>query len=202
MLFMEPPLNRCESDATDDHIEAGRRRDAQEIARRCIVLCCVSACRSFPPGEFNEWLQAEGLWGDLSPLEVELLTSSQPTEKQFINSSWRSEALQVLLWSICKLAGLPPLTELVNVVNMLDVMPLRDSDTAEFTSSATLRPESEIDSELEKIVSAHWKIRNARNHPNDMHEPMIEGVVVERHWALEWIVNYDDEPWDQVPLTT
>lgn len=180
----------------------GVRRTAQEIARRAIVLCCVAASQQFPAGEFNEWLKREGLWGDLSPLEVDLLTCQTPTKRQRINASWRSEALQVMIWSIGKLESLPPLTELVKVPQMLDVMPERGDETAEFIASAQLRPDETIDDELEKIVQAHWQIRNEKFFPDEKAPEMIFGVVQERHWALAWIVNIDDEPWDETPLTT
>jgi Domain of unknown function (DUF4272) len=203
MLRMKPLLDRGGTgEFDDDDFEPGPRRTAVEVARRAIILCCVAASKAFPPGEFNAWLEREGLWKDVSPKEVELLTAKEPTERQRIDSSWRSEALQVLLWSIGKLPSLPPIVELVNVGRMLDAMPEPGSDTASFISSAVLRPDSEIDEELECIVQSHWEIRNSRMYPEETHGPMIDGVVVERHWALAWLENYDDEPWDQTPLTT
>ena len=199
---MEPGLDRACSRDNEDDFPLGPRRTAQDIARRCIILCCVAASPQFPPGNFSEWLRREGLWGEVSPKEIEILTSSELTERQGIDSSWRSEALQALLWSIEKLDSLPPYTELVKVSRMLDVMPDPGSSTTAFISSARLRSDEVIDAEFEKTVSAHWQIRNERDHPDQKREPMIDGVVVERHWAFAWLVNYDNEPWDQVPLTT
>jgi hypothetical protein len=199
---MEPLFNRGGSDEPEFDFQPGPRRSAQEVARRCIVLCCIAASPQFPRGEFDAWLRNEGLWEELSPKEVETLTAQVPTKRQNIDASWRSEALQVMLWSIRKLELLPPITEIAKISRILDVMPAFGKPTSDFISSASLRSNEEIDAELEKTVSAHWQIRNERGHPEQKREPMIDGVVVERHWALEWIVNYDDEPWDQVPLTT
>src|ERR1700761_5103450 len=95
--------------ATDEDFAPGPRRSAQQVARRCIILCCVCASLEFSPGYFNDWLQQEGLWDDLSPLELKLLTARKPSRRETIQATWRSEALQVLLWALGKLTAMSPI---------------------------------------------------------------------------------------------
>jgi hypothetical protein len=198
---MKPLLDRGFSGDSDEDFPIGPRKSAAEIARRAIILCCVAASPKFEPGEFNDWLRDQQLWGEVSPIELELFTSKSPTERQNRNAEWRSEALQVLLWSIGKVASLPPITEQC-APGMLDCIPAPGEDTSDFIASAQLRSDSEIDEALIAIVEAHWQIRNEQAYPDEKAAPMDRGVVVERHWALEWIVNMDNEPWDQTPLNT
>jgi hypothetical protein len=199
---MKPLLDRGGPGPDDEgDFPIGPRRTAQEVARRAIILCCVTASLEFEPGTFNGWLKREGLWDEVSPIEVALLSAEEPTDRQRINASWRSEALQALLWALEKVKKLPPLTDSY-ISGMLECLPAPGEDTKEFIASAQLRPEDEIDEALEAIVDAHWQLRNEDAYPDEKAAPMDRGVVVERHWALAWIVNVDDEPWDQTPLTT
>ncbi len=182
-----------------DDFEPGPRKTAQEIARRSIVLQCVAQCGEYAPGRFNEWLKQEGLWEDVSPAEQSLLTSELPEEKQLIDASWRCEALQVMLWSIGKLTELPPLTEVAHVASLFALLPGFDSETASFIESAKLRPQAEIDAQLDEAIHAHAKLQQERTR-HGKRSPMIPGVVLERQWALEWIENFDDVPWDEITL--
>lgn len=186
----------------EDEFAPGVRRSAQEVARRCIILTCLCASLEFSPGYFNGWLQREGLWEDVSPRERKLLLSEKPGRREVIQASWRSEALQVLLWAIGKISAMSPLNKQVRPGKFLPVLPGPDSDTREFLASSVLRPEKEIDAELGRMIHAHWQIRNEQLHPDQKAPEMIPGVVMERHTALEWVVNLNDEPWDEVTTNT
>lgn len=187
---------------SDEDFAPGTRRSAQDVARRCIILCCVCASLEFSPGYFNEWLQKEGLWEHLSPREVKLLTSDKPSRREAIQASWRSEALQVLLWSLGRLTAMSPISKQVRAAKYLSHLPEPDTDTRGFVEGAKLRPEAEIDAELDRMIYAHWQLRNEELHPEQKAPEMISGVVTERQTALEWVVNFNDEPWDEVTTNT
>lgn len=153
------------------------------------------------PGQFNEWLRRENLWDEPSPRELEQLTASSLRSRQTIDASLQSEALQVLMWSIGAITTLQPFTELYTS-GMPHALPAPGEDTAEFISHAILRSDEEIDSALNLIVDAHWQLRNEQFFPEEEAIPMNPGVVRERHWALEWIVNVGDDPWDQLQTNT
>lgn len=188
----------------DDDYLPGPRRSAQEVARRCIILCCVAASVEFSPGYFNDWLQSEGLWSELSPREWKLFTAETPSRRQTIDASWRSEALQVLLWTLGEISDMSPLNKQVRAAKFLSQLPEPDTDTFDFIDSAVLRPDAEIDAELERIIHAHWQIRNEEHqwNPEIKAPEMLKGVVMERHMALEWAVNVNNEPWDEVTTNT
>ncbi len=201
---MKPLLDRGGSgpEDEDDDFRPGARRSAQAVARRCLVLGCVAASLEFSPGYFSDWLRDEGLWEELSPREVALLTAEEPSRRQKIDAAWRSESLQVMLWALGKIAEMCPLTKQVAPRNLLKVMPEAESDTRAFVAASRLRPDAVIDAELERMVNAHWQLRNEQAYPDEKAEPMIAGVVMERHHALEWMVNFNDEPWDEVSTNT
>jgi hypothetical protein len=185
-----------------DDFQPGPRKTAQEIARRCLILYCVALSGRSNSRGLAEWLQREDLWDDVSPAERSLLTTAEPTEQQRIYASWRWESWQVMLWSICKLATLPPFSEALKPEQLIALMPEPGSETKSFVASATLRLREEIDEQLDAAIHTHWQMRNER--PKRIHKApaMIPGVVLERQWALEWIENFDDVPWDEITLNT
>jgi hypothetical protein len=171
------------------------RRSASEVARRALVLCCVAAVDEFPPGEFNGWLKRWGLWEELSPLEADLFTNPAPDEQCVINATWRSEALQILLWSLGKIDELLPMTKLVQLSTLLDIMRSPGTSTAGFIADATLRPDAEIDRELATAIAAHDRLKASVNGSKP-----IEGVVLERWETLQWMVNAHGRAWDNIDL--
>ena len=184
-----------------DDFQPGPRKTAQEIARRAIILRCVVGHGQFAPDEVSSWLTREGLWDEVSPAERSLFAAENLTEQQRIDATWRSEALQVMLWSIGRLDALPPLTEAVKPAALLSLTPAVHTGTRTFIETAVLRSRDEIDGELDAIIHAHAKIRDQRTRRIHKAPATIPGVVLERQWALEWIENFDDVPWDEVTLS-
>ena len=71
-------------------------RSGDEVAARCIILCCVVAHSEDPSLSFEGWLKAESLWEKVSPNEKKFLLNSLPSEREVKNASWRSEAVLTL----------------------------------------------------------------------------------------------------------
>jgi hypothetical protein len=92
-------------------------------------------------------------------------------------------------------------------------------DQAAFIASARLRRTSEILDAQDLIMRIHWAIRDAYLHqggmiPEDLHWSKqseyipvglsaAAGVVEQRHYTLNWLVNFlDTEDWDHVETPT
>jgi hypothetical protein len=85
----------------DDEESQDVIREASEIATRALALfAVVGTALGAPKAEAVEWLRAESLWDALSPAEVSFFTNEPPSERAWVNASWRSEALLMLLWSL------------------------------------------------------------------------------------------------------
>jgi hypothetical protein len=171
-------------------------RTAQEVARRVLVLSCVASAHRFPAGAFNDWLRRWHLWSELSALEDDLLTTAEPSEQQRINATWRSEALQVLLWVLGRWKHLLPMSEPVALDDLMAV--LRDPwpGTAAFLVSHQLRNVRDLEEEFARVVAARDRLGDEEVGPDGS----VAGVVFERYETLKWMLHANGEAWDEVSL--
>jgi len=185
-------------EASGLRLRSSRLRTAQEVARRVLVLSCVASAHQFPAGTFNDWLRRWHLWNELSALETELLTAAEPSEQQRINATWRSEALQVLLWALGRWERLLPMSELVALDDLMEL--LRDPwpGTVAFLMSQQLRDVRELEDEFAQVIAARDRLRGEDVGPDGS----VAGVVLERYETLKWMLNGDGAAWDEVSLET
>jgi hypothetical protein len=145
----------------DEYVE--KIRNADEVARRCLVLyAIIAAGHDEPRGELVDWLRRENLWETVSPAEASFLQSDVQTQQQRVNATWRAEALTPLLWSLSLVPELPPPTRLCDVQGLRRALPPLMGSVAEWLSIARLRPGSEIRDANENIYQMHWKVRDAQ----------------------------------------
>jgi hypothetical protein len=93
----------------------------------------------------------------------------------------------------------------------------RSKDPVAFVGQAKLRSTKTILDATELIVRIHWAIRdglvNETPVPTNMNwkkpadtVPVREcptcGVVAERHYALNWLIRFQDAEWDDVDIPT
>lgn len=179
-------------------------RDAPVIARRALALFAVVGLGlGAPKGETVSWLRDESLWNELTPEELEFVNSANPTERQVINASWRSEALLVLLWALGAVRELPGLSEQCDTDAFRPILPpFSDVDVGEFVASAQRRPDEELLELADEMLNAHWEARDARIHHRSMPAHLDIGIIQERHHAINWVIGYDGLPWDEVTTDT
>ena len=204
-------------DSQDEHVD--QIRSAEEVARRCIVLYAVLAAgHDELRDELVAWLHREGLWDAVSPQESNFLLSASPTRQQRFQGQWRAEALFPLLWSLGQIAELPSPQQRCDVQLIRSVLPPLLGSVAEFISSARLCSDPAIHDANEEIYQIHWRVRDAqfRNEPTRPGklprmpvpdcEPPAEsydaGVVQERHYALNWLIGYCGQDWDDITTDT
>ena len=194
-------------------------RNADEVARRCLVLyAIIAAGHQGLRGELIDWLRRENLWESVSPAEASFLQSDAPSQKQFVNATWRTEALAPLLWALGLVPDLLSPTGLCDVQALRLVMPPLMGSVDEWLTASHLRPDSEIRAANEDIYQIHWRVRNFqfRNEPTPPGklprmpvtdcEPPAEsynaGVVQERHYSLNWLIGYCGQDWDDITTDT
>ena len=203
----------------DEEEQVDEIRAAADVARRCIVLYAVLAAgHGEPREELVAWLRREGVWEAVSPEESAFLSADSPTRQQSINATWRSEALFPLVWALGLIAELPAPMQLCDVQGIRSVLPPLLDSVGEFISSSRLRGDTEIHAANEGIYQIHWRVRDAqfRNEPTAPGklprmpvpdcEPPVEsydaGVVRERHYALNWLIGYCGQDWDDITTDT
>ena len=179
-------------------------REAPEIAKRALALFAVVGLALGAPKEATvTWLRDESLWGELSPEELKFVSSVEPTERQRVNASWRSEALLMLLWALGVVNELPSLAEQCDAGKFQEVLPpFADVAVNEFISTAQRRSDDELFNMADALLNSHWEARDARIHNKPMPSNLDIGIIQERHHAINWIIGYDGLPWDEVTTDT
>ena len=101
---------------------------------------------------------------------------------------------------------------------MQGVLPPVFDSVGEFISSARLRSDTDIHEANEEIYQIHWRVRDFQRRdeptlPGQLARMPIEdcdppaesygsGVVQERHHALNWLIGYCGQDWDDITTDT
>jgi hypothetical protein len=113
---------------------------------------------------------------------------------------WRYESLALLAWAL----GLLP--ELAYPEQICDVRTLcatlLQTATPAWLPQARLRPAGEMLDALDLHFRLHWLAREVELGRREMPPNLIPGVVLERHYALNWLVRFENAGWDDVDTPT
>lgn len=174
-----------------------RVRSPEEVAKRTLVLFSLLA-RAFgaPVMEIKTWLKDCKLFEALTLWEKQYLDNFSPTERNNINVTWKSEALLVLVWALKLIDNLPPSdTQCDTSIFQRILPPFNDLSEEEFINQAQLREEKTLFEMAHDLQNQHAKARSERNLAH------IE-VLQERHYAINWIVGYCNQEWDDITTDT
>ncbi len=178
-----------------------RPRTTQEVAQRAIALLIVSL-----KGEGLEQPIVERLVRDyqiaphLSPDERRFLSNLTPSEQDRVQFSWRYEAAWVMLWALGYVETLDKPVAICDVPRAVTFM--KDRTMAQFVADAKLRSPAEILDAADMIYRYHWAVVEARVTQQDPPAGLEPGVTMERHHALNWLIRYMDQAWDDVTTDT
>jgi|GEM_PF-418323 len=178
-------------------------RSATETARRTLCLLAVAgASHGVDRPTIRRWLIREDLWDACSPEEAAFLQDPEFDEEAATQLSWRSEALWLLVWAIGGIDDLVPPTTQTSPDEILGVVPGFDDATGRFVESATMRPIGDVMAMSDFLYCAHWALRNQELDPETAVGNLDRGVVMERHYAVNWLTGYGDADWDDVTCDT
>ena len=65
-----------------------------------------------------------------------------------------------------------------------------------------LRPLPELLDALDSVYRRHWLVRQARLDDQPAPIGLHPSVVYERHYALNWLLRFDEQDWDEVGTPT
>ncbi|MFC7772987.1 DUF4272 domain-containing protein [Flavobacterium sp. GCM10027622] len=180
-----------------------RLRSAQEIAERILVLVYLGFASEIEDERENviAFLKSNSLWEKVSPEEKELFEKEVLTEQEIINIFWRSEAIWMLLWTICKVDKLKLPTEQIEIEDIVSRIPELFSDSKAYIENAIIRPTSELLDASDLTYRLHWATRDASLNNQPMPANLILSVIMERHYAINWVTFYGEE-WDEIGTDT
>ncbi|MCF8276666.1 MAG: DUF4272 domain-containing protein [Flavobacteriales bacterium] len=189
------------------HVESEEEtvlRTPEEIATRVTALAFVNmvACNAVDAEKCIETLHKFKLYDALTPNEKDFL--SDPTEERKNTESWKCECIWVLLWALNKVDDLGYPDELCNLNNTTEGgYPLKSNVNPNdyIKSITTSRNKTEILDANDLYYRLDWACVDARINGREI-DGLIPGVVYERHYALNWLINYMDDEWDDISCDT
>jgi Domain of unknown function (DUF4272) len=129
--------------------------------------------------------------------ELEFIQKTEITDNDKVKFSWRYECLWVLLWSLGYIKELNSPTTICDVATAVGF--IRDSETySKMLSESNLRTKAEILDEADLIYRMNWACVNARIKNQAAPASLDGGVVHERYYALNWLINSMNEDWDNI----
>ncbi|MFO0748236.1 MAG: DUF4272 domain-containing protein [Myxococcota bacterium] len=174
-------------------------RSVDEVAARCLAtaICAVR-------GETNDAKIADalvarfGIAGALSPKEVAFLKSAG-TPRALIDFAWGYEHVHVFLWALGYLPALNAPNKIADVAREMSL--IREKGPAAFAKDAHLRPVAELLDANDLYYRLHWAAIELRIDGYE-NAAVDEGIVMERHRALNWLIRYMNRAWDDVTADT
>lgn len=178
-----------------------RKRTAEEIAHRAIAVCITAVKgEGLDQATVEELVKKYGAEAFFTPKEKAFIKDPSPADQDRVNFAWRYECAWVLLWALGYVESLERPEKICDVVKLVGIV--RDHSTAELVKDAKLRPPEQLLDEADLIYRYHWATTSARLKGQDAPGKLEAGVVMERHYVLNWLIGYMDEEWDDVSTDT
>ncbi|MCD9576742.1 DUF4272 domain-containing protein [Flavobacterium soyae] len=179
-------------------------RNPKDIAQRVSVLAVTNlvAFNSISPEEAVDYLQNYKLWDFTTDREKEFL--ADPTDDKKMYETWKCEGICTLMWALNKVEKLDFPNEFCNLENISseDYPVGKDKDPNEFINSIhATRSKSEILDTADLYYRYNWACVDERIKGRQIEE-INPGIVYERQYALNWLINYMDQDWDDVTCDT
>jgi uncharacterized protein DUF4272 len=175
-------------------------RTRDEVAGRCLAteFCAVK-------GESNDQklvehvVQVYSAKAFFSPDERAFFENARTSPQDRANFAWRYECVHVFLWALGYLSVLDPPNQIADVRKEAGI--IRDKGPDGFARDAQLRPLRELLDQADLYYRIHWAVTELRL-AGKKSEKANEEIVMERHRALNWLIRYMDQPWDDVTTDT
>lgn len=145
-------------------------------------------------------IEGFGLDSHFSPEERAFIDNPAPSRQDRIKFFWQYECAWVLLWALGYVHTLGKPVAQCDPADAVDFMRLRTP--AQFLAEAKLRDLAEILDQADLIYRYRWAIVDARLFGRETPAGLDPDVAVERHHALNWLIGYDDQDWDDISTDT
>lgn len=176
-------------------------RSKDEIAYRALALLAVALKgEGLDQSAVDKIVAKYDLNGRLTPNEKTFIRDAQPSRHDRVQFSWRYEAAWVLLWALGYVDNLEKPVAACDVPRAVRLM--KERSIEQFLAGARLRPASEILDQADRIYRYHWAVVEAEVQGRKAPAGLDSDVTSERHHALDWLIGYMDQQWDDVTTDT
>lgn len=191
-----------------------RMRAPDEIAARAFALLAVAVRAESLNEAMNEAMNSgepltpEQLFqrlpaaqAALTPNERDFMAAAQPSEEAIAKFGWRYEAAYLLEWAL-GLVDTLPFPDAICDVPLTSRVLLQAGDLQGALHAARMRPDSDILDALDQHYRLHWIVRQAQVQQQPAPVGLNADVLMERHHALNWLVRFEGNDWDDVDTPT
>ena len=182
--------------------EEANIRTVKEIAERLVgcTICAVGG--ETGDKEFvTQLIDGFGAKGLLTPEETDFVENGLGDQSKRSQFSWRYERSWVLLWALGHIEELDYQPSICDVPKLAGF--LRDKSVQDLIEISKPRSKKEILDEADLIYRLHWAVTEERvNGSFELPSEIEKGVVLERHSALNWLIGYMDQSWDEITTDT
>lgn len=177
-------------------------RDEKEVAGKAVVLygLIFVANKEKNSDEIITYFKKYNLWKNVSPNERAYLEKKNKTDTDNNPVTWRVENLNVLLWALGHFEKLAFPTEICDFSNYQN-LPNLDTDPTDWITQSKLRKAEDILNETDLIYRIHWATVDASIKNKKVPSGLNPDVVIERHFALNWLTMYAED-WDDITTDT
>ncbi|MGG0655864.1 DUF4272 domain-containing protein [Rummeliibacillus pycnus] len=191
------PLNAHLPEILDDREAILKAKE--EIIDRAFALAIVSGkAMGGSKKKVKEFIQRYGADAFFTRKEQIFISSLFTKKQDKINFTWKLESLWVLLWSLGLISDLGSPKNLCNVDLTFET--ILGFKKEELLTKVQLKTLPEVLDELDIVYRMHWAVREAHLKSFEIPPQLDPGVVMERHYALNWLIGKDD--WDDVSTNT
>lgn len=183
-------------------------RSAEHIAKRAIAcLLMIQVACDLDRDQFDQetedfivdLLNKFEVADELTVKEKNILNKSA-AQQDIVNMIWKYEAYWVLLWALGIVDELKYPDEIADCDFAIEVVS-RCRSLQEFMQQVRLRDIEEILDEADLIYRYDWACVDARLKQQNAPENLNASIVLERHGALNWLIQADAD-WDNPDVST
>lgn len=176
-------------------------RSKREIEDRAMALWYVALKGDGVEEETLYPLRKEyNLYQKFSPKELLFAHADAYTPQTALNFTWRYEALWVMLWALGYVEELAYPSSVCDVDEAVKMIYTKKEH--HFREEANLISKEEILDAADLIYRYNWACVEARIHGKELPCDLDAGIVYERHYALNWLVRYENQDWDKITTDT
>lgn len=176
-----------------------RSEDDVELRALCLVFVAVKG-EGLDHETVKKLIATYGLEPHLTPQERAFINDPEPSQHDRVQFVWRYESAWVLLWALGFIDELPRPDQIADVPRLTRIV--GDRTTESFREAAVLRDVKQILDQADLIYRYHWAVVDARISGEEPPSGLDSSVVYERHYALNWLISYMGQDWDDVSTDT
>ncbi len=185
-------------------------RSSEEIGKRAVALAAAAVRAECRLSGVALETEKELITGILEIYNGETFFSKEekwymdnpnPSEHDSIQFIWRYEAMWVMLWALGYVEKLEYPDKICDVSHAANIISM-SRNLEELIKTGKKKSKEEIVDEADLIYRYNWACVDARIKGVQTPGGMDEGIVMERHKALNWIINYMNDDWDNVRTDT